>query len=199
MANESEEHQELRNIASIGAKHIMDGPVEFAGWAERMMLDIGDQVRWIASRTNQPPVAVLQEIYEHASHMASLIQGGRGLAAISWMHRYADIVVKQAALDGLPYLNGSDGRLPKSAASTDAFRELCYHPSAPKDHGREAFVILGLLAVVAIFFLFTDPSAILSSRWGVFPLVALAFLLFLGSVLGYVWVRERTKRASSKK
>ena len=177
----------------------MDGPAEFAGWAERMMLDIGDQVRWIASRTNQTPVAVLLVIYEHASHMASLIQRGRGLAAISWMHRYADIVVKQAELDGLAYPNSPDGKLPKVAASTDVFGELCHHPSAPKDHGREAFVILGLLAVVAIFFLFTDPSAILSSRSGVFPLVALGFLLFLGSVLGYVWVRGRIQRASAKK
>jgi hypothetical protein len=116
------------------------------------------------------------------------------------MHRYADVVVKQAALDGPePIPNAPDRRLPKSPASTDAFRELCYHPSTPKDRGRGALVILGLLAAIAVFFLFTDPSAILNSRLGVLPLVALVFLLFLGSLFGYAWVGDRINRASAKK
>jgi hypothetical protein len=190
MARETEDHRELRNIASIGAKRILDGPAEFGGWQDRMMLDCGDQVRWVAVRTNQTPLTVLQQIYEYAARMAELMGRGERLAAISWMHRYADIVVAQV---GLNAATSSAGEMPKSTVSTDPFKELCYHPATPKNY--LAPVIIGLLAVLAVFVLITDPSAFLSSRLAVLSLVALIFLIFLGAVIGYAWLRERFNRS----
>ena len=67
-----EEHQVLRNIATTGAKHILDAASEFPNWAERVLQDVGDQVRWIAVRTDQAPDAVLRQIYEHAERIAKL-------------------------------------------------------------------------------------------------------------------------------
>jgi hypothetical protein len=195
MVRETEDHKELRNIASIGAKHILDGVAEFSGWQEVMMMDCGDQVRWVAARTNQAPVAALQEMYEYAARMAELMARGERLAAISWMHRYADIVVAEVGLNAPPaHSNSAAGQLPKNAASANSFKELCYHPATPKG-GPRALVIVGVLAAVAIVLLITNPSAFLSSRLAVLSLVALVFLVFLGSVIGYAWLRERFNRS----
>jgi hypothetical protein len=43
-----EEIEALRNVATEGAKHILDGATEFPVWVDRMLLDVGDQVRWVA-------------------------------------------------------------------------------------------------------------------------------------------------------
>jgi hypothetical protein len=160
-----------------------------------MMLDVAPQVSWIASRTNQSADSVLQQIYEHAAPAAKLMCRGERLAGSSWVSRYADIVIRQAGIDG-PESNSLE-RLPRRAS--DAFHDLLYHPSTPKDRGKGALLILGLVAVIAVFFLFTDPSALLGSGFGVLALIALAFLLFIGSLMGYAWIRQRLDRHAGTK
>jgi len=186
-----DEREVLRNIADAGAKHILDGLADFPSWTQRVMLDIADQVRWIAAQTKQTPDAVLQQIYDHAVHIATLMQEGHRLAAISWADGYANIVGKQIAAES----NAAESKLPK--LTTDSFQELCNHPATPIDRSRGALVFLGILAVIAAFFLVTDRSALLDSRFGWLLLTVLAFLVFFGSVLGYVWIRERFRSTSS--
>jgi len=178
--------QELENIAATGAKHILDGATQFSDWAERMLQDVGDRVRWIADQTHRTPDAALRQIYYYAVPVAKLLQEGHRLAASSWIHQYAVTVGRQL---GVEKTDPHDAPTP---GSVDEFLKLFKHPAAHQD-SPWLFVGLGASAAVFLYFVITDPSAFLNNRFALLSLIAVGFLTSLGVVLAYIWVRKRIR------
>jgi hypothetical protein len=185
-------HQELENLVATGAKHILDGAIQFPAWAQLMLQDVGELVRWIAERTHQTPDAALRQIYYYAVPGAKLLQEGRRLAASSWVQQYAVTVGKQLGWEKKdPYDAPTSGKV-------DGFLELFKHPAAHHD-SPWLFVGLGVFVAAFLYFLITDPAAFLNNRLAILSLIPVAFLAFLGVVLAYVWVRKKIRSLGRKR
>lgn len=208
-------HQELKNIASTGAKHVLEGASQFfvrpyydlnrwknskadleqsfhanLDWSQHMLQDVGDRIHCIAERTNQTSDAVLKHIYYYAVPVANLLQDGQRLAGASWIHQYAETVAKQLELQKEdPYAAPTPG-------SVDGLQHLFKHPAAQRQSA--ALYVLFIAIPVFLYFLLTDPSAFLNNRFALLSLVVVGFLVFLGVVLVYVWVRKRIRATRSR-
>ncbi len=62
--------QDLIDLATIGAEHIVGGATKYAEWSGKLMEDVGDLVKWVARRSQLQPEAILRQVHEYASAVA---------------------------------------------------------------------------------------------------------------------------------
>jgi hypothetical protein len=65
------DQQDLVDLATIGAEHLLTGSTRFADWSIRVMKDVGDLVNWVAVQTLQSPDQVLRQVHDFAQAVAA--------------------------------------------------------------------------------------------------------------------------------
>ena len=69
--NSGVDPQDLIDLSTIGAEHIIDGALKFKDWVGKVMGDLGELVHKIARSSDMTPEALLREVHSYAAPAAA--------------------------------------------------------------------------------------------------------------------------------